>query len=167
MSDAINTLSAIEQIEFNLTQIEAFRNEHARQTLNRLVKVHVLDAMYQKMRSQKYSEKIIASTRLDRIEILPSGEAEIYIISDYKSESGFDVSEAREEGTKDHHVAPDTKLALSFFINGERVFSKGHDVTGIKASHIVSDTILLNTDIVQSEFDIAESQWIKETLQSR
>ncbi len=169
--DALSSLSDIGKVEFNLSQIELFRFDHGRQTLTTLVNQHIIDSMHSSMKSANYSQKIIERTFLDRIEFLGNGDAQIHIKSDYSSESGFDVSEAREKGTKRHKIEPKggtspagPPFALSFFINGKRVFSKGHYVSGIIASHIIENTIQSNESTVRSEFQRIEQQWINDTL---
>jgi len=170
--DAITKISDTDKLEFNLSQVELFRNDHARQTLTTLVNQTMIDEMHSQMRNANYSSKIIEKTLLERIDFLPNGEAEIHIKSDFISESGFDVSEAREKGTKRHKIelkggtSPvGPPFALSFFINGQRVFSKGHFVKGIKASHIIENIIQQNTRTIQSEFERIENMWATKTLQ--
>ena len=46
-----------------------------------------------------------------------------------------------EEGTKDHWIEPVQKEALHWVQDGKGFFSKGHQVTGIQATHIIRDTI--------------------------
>ena len=165
--DAITKLSDLDKLEFNLTQLELFRNDHGRDTLTTLVNGLMIDEIQYRMRGFGYSRKIIERTFLERIEFLPTGEAEIHIKSDYFSESGFSVSDAREKGTVRHKIEPKSKDGgvLSFFINGQRVYSKGHFVEGIAASHIIENTIQQNTSKVQLEFQRIESQWVSQSLE--
>jgi len=170
--DAITKLSDVEKLEFNLSQIELFRNDHGKQTLTTLVNQHIIDKIHNSMRALNYSPKIIERTFLDRIEFLQNGEANIHIKSDFITESGFDISEAREKGTKRHKIelkggtnSTGPPFALSFLINGQRIFSKGHFVNGIVASHIIENTIQQNTALVQSEFQRIENLWIEQSLE--
>lgn len=165
--DAITKPSDAEKLEFNLAQVELQGRDHALQTLSNLVNQLIIDEIHARMRSANYSQKIIERTFLERIEFVPNGEAEIHIKSDYHSESGFDVSEAREKGTAGHRVEPVNVEALSFLINGHRVFSKGHFVSGIIGSHIMENVIQQNSSLVQSEFQRIENEWINQTLHSK
>ena len=163
--DAITKLSDLDKLEFNLTNLELFRNDHARDTLTTLVNQIIIDEIQSRMRGFGYSRKIIERTFLERMEFLPNGEAQIHIKSDYFSESGFGVSNAREKGTVRHKIEPKSKDgSLSFFINGQRVYSKGHFVEGITASHIIENTIQQNTSKVQLEFQRIENQWVSQSL---
>ena len=46
-----------------------------------------------------------------------------------------------EEGTKDHWIEPVEKEALHWVQDGKSFFSKGHQVSGIQATHIMRDMI--------------------------
>ena len=164
--DAITKLSDLDKLEFNISQIELFRNDHARQTLSTIVNQKIIDVIHSRMRGFNYSPKIIDRTFLERIDITSAGgDAEIHIKSDYTSESGFEVASAREKGTARHKIEPkDPTGVLSFLINGQRVYSKGHFVEGIVGSHIIESTIQQNTEDVQAEFQRVETQWVIQTL---
>ena len=123
-------------------------------TATRLANEIVLDRIHQRMREFGYSEKIIQRTFLQNIHInVSSGELELDIVSDYTSESGFDVSTAREEGTSGVVVKPTNKKTLSWISNGIRFFSKGHFRRGITPSHIIEKTIAEKQPVLQERLD--------------
>lgn len=53
-----------------------------------------------------------------------------------------------EEGTRDHYIAPVTKKYLSWIDpeTGQRRYSLGHDVRGIKATHIIDKMVTNSFD---------------------
>ena len=57
-----------------------------------------------------------------------------------------DVAKFLYYGTKRHYVAPVRASALSWVQNGERRFSKGHFVSGIKPENWIEDNYKLRED---------------------
>jgi hypothetical protein len=116
----------------------------------------IIDEIQARMEKENFSPKIIQSTILKDVEV-HRGRIKIKIKSEYTSESGFDVALAREKGTKDHMVYPNTKQALSWIIAGKRFFSRGHKVSGIKSLKIIEKTIKEKKpelkDAIDKEFD--------------
>ena len=117
--------------------------------------------IHQKMKSSKFSPKIIEATRIDNVVLfMETGFIDFDVISDYKSESGFNVSRAREEGTKDHRVPrfkfqADTGMGkvLHWIEMGKDFFSMGHWVSGIKEKRIIKNSVNTLTSKVQDDFD--------------
>ena len=72
---------------------------------------------------------------------------------EYDTETGFDVATAREEGTKDHTIRPRNSNGVLRWIakTGEIIFSKFAKVKGIRASHIVRDTVKARFPIFQQK----------------
>ena len=59
----------------------------------------LLEAIHKEMGQKDVSDKIIDATFIGKIQNLGS-KIKIHVISNYVSDSGFDVSNAREEGTR-------------------------------------------------------------------
>jgi len=118
----------------------------------------IVDEITSKMERERFSPKIIQNTYLKEVSI--TGEyIRARIVSEYSSESGFDVAVAREKGTKDHKIAPTTKKALSWIMAGVRMFSKGHWVSGLKSLYIVRNTIRDRKSLVESAIAKDFQQW--------
>ena len=113
--------------------------QKANQHLNGLLLVEIK----QRMRERDYSEKIINDTRIGDINLdMKIGRIEYDVISDFVTVSNFDISDVRENtGTIAHFIKPILKKALHFIARGVEMFSKGHWVRGIIASHIIADTM--------------------------
>ncbi len=111
----------------------------AEQHLNNIL----IPVIKEKMRVKDYDQKIINSTRIENINIdMGIGDITYDVVCDYVSVSNFDISTVREEtGTVRHFIKPVNKKALHFIAKGVEMFSKGHWVKGIIASHIIADTI--------------------------
>ncbi len=114
--------------------------------------------IHAKMRAADFSEKIIDGTILDNIEIIGNKKIRFHIRSTYFSSTGFDVALAREEGTDDHFVKPVVKEALHGGASWP-FFSKGHEVSGIMALHIVEDTLKETAPRVQEQYRKELLRW--------
>lgn len=104
----------------------------------------VLKKIHSDMKSADFNKKIIEHTYIGPIKILFGGKRIIIpIISDYVSDSGFDVSKGREEGTKDHDVYPVKKLFLRYIdpITRKYVFRKKTHPSGIKRLLIIKNNV--------------------------
>ena len=129
----------------------------------RLLDEIILSEIHQKMRNLDFSKKIIDATQLDNIEIsMNTGQITFDVISDYKSEDGFDVSKGREEGTKDHKLPKVEGRIYSWISKGKRFFSKGHWVRGIVANRIIRNTVRDKLPVVQKSVDNASSIFYSE-----
>ena len=140
---------------FKLTQFEmqlpGFLDDRGRQ-----IAEGALDEIKRKMQAANYSRKIIDGTTLENFQITEDGFLEFEIRSEYDSESGFDVATAKEKGTADHRIEPQSEDGvLSWIQDGRRFFSKGHDVSGIPASNIITDTLLQTTVKLQNNMNSA------------
>lgn len=111
----------------------------AEQHLNNIL----IPTIKEKMRVKDYDQKIIDSVRIENINIdMSIGGITYDVVCDYVSVSNFDISTVREEtGTVRHFIKQVKKKALHFIAKGVEMFSKGHWVKGIIASHIIADTV--------------------------
>ena len=122
-------------------------------TATRIVNEVILDKIHDRMRELNFSEKIIERTFIDNVKVDTEGFMEHEVISDYEAEGGFDGAVAREEGTKDHFIAPLIKKALSWIKAGVRFFSFGHWVKGFDKSDVVKKTVEEFTPLAQQKLN--------------
>ena len=125
---------------YNLTRFEMEYPNFRMDTVKKLLNEVLLSELHSRMKSLYFSPKIIDSTRIENVNIYGNGDINYQIVSDYKSSTGFDVSKAREEGTKRHFIKPNLKMALSWLAGYIRLFSKGHWVKGIRKSNVIKKT---------------------------
>ena len=119
-------------------QYPRFLREQAAKIANDVI----LKPLHSRMSDFGYSQKIIQGTTIENIIIGRNGTMSFDVVSDYDSESGFDIAKAREKGTSRHFVKPVNAKALSFIVGGFiRAFSKGHFVRGITATNVVNKTV--------------------------
>jgi len=125
----------------------------------------LLKPLHARMKSFGYSDKIINGTKIANLQVSRTGTMTFDVISDYESESGFSVADAREKGTERHFVKPVSAKALSWIAGGFiRAFSKGHWVSGITASNVIERTIAEKTPVVQARVDDATNQFIERSM---
>lgn len=148
------------QLVFRMTQFEMQYPRWVQEHGKKLVEQIILPVIKKRMVEFNYSQKIINATTVKDVLVDTDGFMDINIESEYKTETGFDVAEAREKGTKDHWVAPVIKKALSFLLQGAtglisafRVFSKGHWVKGIRKSNVIEKTIEELTPQLQAKLN--------------
>lgn len=140
----------------NLAQLEAFQSRIRvlRATLPFIQKAAiknyasdvVLDEIHAKMELEEFSPKIIDATFVGPT-IIAGKTAKIHFISDYKTDSGFDVSKAREEGTTHPNPTfPKKKGGVLRWIakTGEIIFRKRSHPKGIERLLIIEKTIKKN-----------------------
>jgi hypothetical protein len=135
----------------------------AKSKLTELANKIVLDEIHRQMASKKFSKKIIDATYIDSV-VINDGEIEIEIVSDYEADDGFDVSKAREEGTKDHVLPKVLGRTYHWIIQGISFFSKGHKVKGIKAERIIEKTIKKKTPQLNREWQKAQDKFFEDTV---
>jgi len=108
----------------------------------------VLDEIKTKMKQNNFSDKVIDATHLGKTEIL-SGFIKQHFISDYVSQNGFDVSNAREEGTTHPNPTfPKKPGGVLRWISktGEIIFRKKSHPKGMERLLIIERTIKENQD---------------------
>lgn len=112
----------------------------------------VLNEIHSKMRRNDFSEKIIDSTFVGKTEAF-GNILRTHFISNYVSDSGFDVSNAREEGTQDHLVRPKKPDGVLRWVadSGKPLFRKFSRPKGIERLLIIENTIK------QAENDTAQN----------
>jgi len=157
MSNVISSQQDVMKLLFNLTRFEMQYPRFIEESARQIIDQEILQPIKFAMRSFGYSEKIINGTFIDNLFVDGNGFVQFDVVSDYKSELGFDVAKAREEGTRDHFIAPVVKAALSWIVGGLRLFSKGHWVKGFTKSNIIKKT-------TEARFPIAQERITQESI---
>jgi len=125
----------------------------------------ILKPLHSRMQSFGYSKKIIDGTTIENLTIGRNGTMSFDVVSDYASESGFDVALARETGTRSHFVRPVNVKALSFIAVGLiRAFSKGHWVRGITPTNVVRKTVQEKIPEAQTRLNEATDLFISRSM---
>lgn len=142
-------------------QYPRFLREQAAKITNDVI----LKPLHSRMRDFGYSQKIIQGTTIENMIIGRNGTMSFDVVSDYKSENGLSVSEAREKGTSRHFVKPVNVKALTFVVGGFiRAFSKGHFVRGITASNVVQKTVQEKIPEAQARLNEATDLFIARSM---
>lgn len=157
MSNVISSQQDVMKLLFNVTRFEMQYPRFIEETARRIIDEEILQPIKTAMKSFDYSEKIINDTTIENLFVDGNGFIQFDVVSDYKSESGFDVAKAREEGTKDHFIKPVAKAAISWVAGGVRQFSKGHWVKGFTKSNIIKKT-------TEARFPIAQERISQESI---
>jgi hypothetical protein len=125
----------------------------------------ILKPLHSRMKSFGYSQKIIDGTTIENLNIRRNGTMSFDVVSDYESESGFDVASAREKGTRSHFIKPVNAKALSFIVGGFiRGFSKGHWVRGITPTNVVKKTVQEKIPEAQARLNEATDRFIARSM---
>ncbi len=157
MSVTISSSQDVMKLLFNLTRFEMQYPRFIEESARQIIDQEILQPIKNAMRTFGYSEKIIDGTFIDNLFVDENGFIQFDVVSDYKSELGFDVAKAREKGTKRHFIKAVTKVALSWVSSNIRLFSKGHWVKGFTKSNIIKKT-------TETQFPIAQERIIQESV---
>lgn len=157
MSNVISSQQDVMKLLFNLTRFEMQYPRFIEESARKIIDEEILQPIKIAMKSFDYSDKIIDATSIENFFVDSNGFIQFDVVSDYKTELGFDVAKAREEGTKDHFIKPVVKAALSWVIGGLRLFSKGHWVKGFTKSNIIKKT-------TETRFPIAQERITQESI---
>lgn len=143
----VNLLDQVRKRKLILTHIKHNYRDFLIDKAKTLANQIILDEISNRMRQANFSPKIIERTYIKEVKFIDAETLRINIVSDFTSDSNFDVSLARELGTDNnkpdhkHWIRPKTKLVLSWLFQGKRLFSSGHRVTGFQSLHIIEKTI--------------------------
>lgn len=157
MSQNITSQDDVMRLLFNVTRFEMQYPRFIEQTARKIIDEEILQPIKIAMKSFGYSQKIIDDTTIENLFVDESGFIQFDVVSNYTSESGFDVAKAREKGTKAHFIKPVVKLALSWVVGNIRIFSKGHWVKGFTKSNIIKKT-------TEARFQIAQERINQESI---
>ena len=137
------------KLVFNVTRFEMQYPRFIEESARKIIDEEILQPIKIAMKSFDYSDKIIDDTTIENLFVDGSGFIQFDVVSDYKTELGFDVAKAREEGTKNHFIKPLVKAALSWLAGTIRLFSKGHWIKGFTKSNIIKKTTEIRFPIAQ------------------
>lgn len=141
------------------TQIQYPR--FVREETKKIAEDVILKPLHDRMRSFGYSPKIIDGTTIQNIVVTKTGSMSFDVVSDYESETGFDVAKARESGTVDHDLPKVPGRVYSWIAGGfVRAFSKGHRVRGITATNVIQKTVQEKTPEAQARLNEATDRFI-------
>jgi len=157
MSSTISSQQDVMKLLFNVTRFEMQYPRFIEQISRQIIDEEILIPIKTAMRSFGYSQKIIDGTSIESLFVDDSGFIQFDVVSDYKTELGFDVAKAREKGTKRHFIKAITKIALSWVTSNVRLFSKGHWVKGFTKSNIIKKT-------TETRFPIAQERITQESV---
>ena len=138
----ITSLAELKVIQAKLKSLKNTLPALQKQAIDKAANEDVLEEIKKEMMANDFSPKIIDATFVGRTEIVGT-KSRTHFISDYESEDGFDVSVAREEGTRDHFIAPTKPNGVLRWEGADGVirFSKGHNVSGIERLLIIERTL--------------------------
>lgn len=162
----IRTVEDIQKLRKKITSLNIQLFEFQAVTVRRLANEIITSKIHQKMKSANFSEKIIKETTLEEIDFISDKKIRLHFRSEYVSEdeNKFDVSLAREEGTRGHMIRPVKKLALHGGVKWP-YFSKGHYVSGIPSFFIIRDTVRAYTPHLQEAFNDSKNKWYADNLE--
>ena len=153
------------RLVFDLTRFEMLYPEFIKTVAPKIADEVILSEIKKRMKDFRYSQKIIDSTRIENLQTDNKGNLEFDVVSDYKSELGFDVAEAREKGTIRHFIKPINAKALRFILGGFVVgFSKGHWVKGITASNVIEKTVAEMIPVAQERLNKETDEFLSRSL---
>jgi len=139
----------VNNLLFNVIRFDMQYLKFIEEIAHTIINEEILIPIKSEMKKFDYSKKIIDKTVIENLIVSDDGFVQFDVVSNYETKSGFDVSSAREKGTKTHFIKPVVKLALSWLIGSFRAFSKGHWVRGITKSNIIKKTIEIKFPIAQ------------------
>lgn len=160
-------LRTIKDIKRFRTKITSFKIQlfvFQSTTLRKFANIIIVEKIHQNMRDAGFSEKIIAGTFLDNIELMGRTKARLFFRSEYFSETGFDVALAREEGTDDHDIVAGKGKVLPIPTSDGLIFRKSAHPDGILALFIVSQTIKQRKEPLQDEYNRQLDIWYRQNL---
>lgn len=159
-----------------LAELKSFRNKirSLRGSISRTTQINieraadeaVLTDIHRAMEMRNFSKKIIDATNVGEIQ-LTQNSLKVHFISDYVSDDGFDVSNAREEGTTHPNPTfPTEKDFLSWIDKrtGKRIFAKKSHPSGIQRLLIIERTINRNKEKFRDSLERANIQSNRQAL---
>ena len=164
----IRTISDVKKLNKKLKSITVILPTLRKFALERAADEAVLTAIHRDMEANNFSKKIIDRTFVGETKVTDNGKKIIvHFISEYVSDDGFDVSNAREEGTTDHDVFPKKPGGWLTYIDtdtGRRVFRKHTHPSGIKRLLIIENNINSNKQKFQDSYEKEISSKLKQVL---
>lgn len=149
----VNNLSELKSVSSKIKAVSSAFSVLQKKALDKAANDIILKEIKNEMRANNFSDKIIDATFVGRTELI-GDKLRTRIISNYVSDTGFDVSSAREEGTKDHIVIPKRPDGTLRWKNGSNkpIFRKFSRPKGIERLLIIEKTIKKNQNAIEEEY---------------
>lgn len=164
----IRTISDLKKLNKKLKSVIVTLPTIRKFALERAADEAVLTAIHRDMETNNFSKKIIDRTFVGQVDVTNQGKKiTVHFISDYVSDGGFDVSNAREEGTRDHDVFPKKPGGWLTYIDpdtGKRVFRKHTHPSGIQRLLIIENNINSNKQKFQDSYEKEISSQLEQVL---
>lgn len=164
----IRTVSDLKKLNKKLKSVIVSLPTIRKFALERAADESILTAIHRDMETNNFSKKIIDRTFIGSVDVTNQGKKiTVHFISDYIPDDGFDVSNAREEGTRDHDVfplRPDGWLTYIYQITGKRVFRRHTHPSGIQRLLIIENNINTNKQKFQVSYQKEISSKLEQVL---
>ncbi len=160
----LRTINDIKKFRLKTTSFKIQLLQFQSVTLRKFADIIIVDKIHQNMKDAGFSEKIIDGTFLNNIELRGRTKARLFFVSEYFSDTGFDVALAREEGTEKHKVVAGEGKVLPIPTSNGLIFRKSANPDGILALFIVSSTVKQMTEPLQDEYNNQLNMWYQQNL---
>jgi len=160
----LRTLKDIKRFRTKTTSFQIQLLQFQSVTLRKFANIIITDKIHRNMRDAGFSEKIIEGTFLNNIELRGRLKARLFFISEYFSDTGFDVAVAREEGTEKHKIVAGEGKVLPIPTSDGLIFRKSANPDGILALFIVASTVKQMTEPLQDEYNRQLNMWYQQNL---
>jgi hypothetical protein len=156
----VNNLEDISRVQVKLRAIKSLLPRMQEVATERAAE-DILDEIHAKMKQNNFSKKIITATFVGKTEKRGSLIRQ-HFISNYEADSGFDVSNAREEGTTHPNPTfPKKKGGVLRWVakGGEIIFRKKSHPKGIERLLIIEKTLATSKEKFKNKIadNLAES----------
>lgn len=161
-------ISNLENLRFNLAQMKMQYAGFVNFTATKLIEQEIIDLIHTRLAAAGISKKVIETTFLNKKVVSVGSKFQravfFFVTSNYISETGFPVAVMIEKGRKAFFVKPTKKQALSWLKDGQRFFSKGHEIPAYPARRIIYNTINEKRHTIQERLDAETVLWIRSIL---
>lgn len=162
----INSVAQLKAFNKKLRALSATLTALQEKALEEAATDTILDSIHRDMRAHQFSEKIIDATFVGPIQN-SAEKATIHFISDYVSDTGFDVSDAREEGTASgverRPKNPDGALKIPL-PSGETIFRKSSRPMGMQRLLLIEKNILSGNEAFKEKYAEKITSKINQTV---
>ena len=164
----IRTVSDLKKLNKKLKSVIVTLPTLRKFALERAADDTVLTAIHRDMETNNFSKKIIDRTFVGNVDITNQGKKiTVHFISDFVADTSFDVSNAREEGTRDHDVFPKKPGGWLTYIDnttGKRVFRRHTHPSGIQRLLIIENNINSNKQKFKESYEKEISSKLEQVL---
>jgi hypothetical protein len=151
---------------FRLTRFEMQYPEWVKRNAQAVINKHVVDPIRDKMEEKGYSKKIVERIRAEFVKIDTDGYITFDIISDYETDTGFDVAKMMEDGRVRYFVTMTKKKALSWITQGIRFFSLGHWIPERPGDEIVKTVMEEMESLAQQKLNEMTDEFLNYNLET-